>query len=348
MKPVEEPKPVEEVKPVEEPKPVEEVKPAEVPKPVEEVKPMEEPKPVEEVKPAEQAKPVEEVKPTEQPKVVEEAKPVEQPKPTEAVKPVEEPKPVEKDKPAEEPKQAAEVKPVEPQKQAEEIKPAEQPAPPVAEQKPEPKQGTNWTSQVTQGVKTEQAGAAPASYQSNLPTYQYRYSSDKRGRGKWYAGIIEAGYGLGVGEYGIDNFRINFINGFRIGKTFSAGLGLGVRRYYVEQEKFVEHSLVSSKVQIPVFLDLRKTFSTNTVTPYIALGIGNAARYSATADTTGSVNEGLLFNPSGGIWFNISSRFAVFCGVAYEMQKMEYILLSDDTHFKKNTSSVSLNVGIAF
>ena len=385
VKPIEQPKPVEEVKPIEQPKTVEEVKPVEQPKPVEEVKPVEQPKPVEEVKPVEQPKPVEEVKPVEQPKPVEEVKPVEQPKPVEEVKPVEQPKPVEEVKPVEQPKPVEEVKPVEQPKPVEEVKPVEQPKPapqqpsqaparreqepvrqtaqaaenPAPEQstvntttQPAKKTGTTWTTQVTQGSQPAQNEPPVNQYNQNnqnsgLPAYQYRYSTNQRGRGKWYAGIIEAGYGLGVGEYGIDNFRLNFINGFRIGQTFSAGLGIGVRRYYVERENFTDHhSLVSGKVQIPVFLDLRKTFSTKKVTPYLALGIGNSTRFSA-GDTT-TVKEGLLFTPSGGIWFNFSSRFALFCGVAYEMQKMEYLLLADDSRYKKNTSSVSLNIGIAF
>jgi hypothetical protein len=375
VKPVEQPKPVEEVKPVEQPKPVEEVKPVEQPKPVEEVKPVEQPKPVEEVKPVEQPKPVEEVKPVEQPKPVEEVKPVEQPKPVEEVKPVEQPKPVEEVKPVEQPKPVEEVKPVEQPKQVEEAKPAEQSkpvtrraesetvarkqtatdtqstsqkTPTTGSQTTTQKSGTTFTTQVTQGSQPSQSGNAPPAYQSNLPTYQYRYSSGQRAHGKCYAGIIEVGYGLGLGKYGTDNFRFNFINGFHIGPTFTAGLGIGVRRYYFEHEKFTELSPVSGKIQIPVFLDLRKTFSTNTVTPYLALGVGNSIRFDANSNSEENVKEGLLFNGSLGIWFNISARFAIFCGAAYESQKMEYVLLSDDSHFKKNGNSVSLNIGIAF
>ncbi|MGE5420506.1 MAG: hypothetical protein ACM3UT_09990 [Chloroflexota bacterium] len=389
VKPAEEPKPpVVEVKPAEEPKPpVVEVKPANEPKPpVVEIKPAEEPKPpVVEVKPAEEPKPpVVEVKPAEEPKPpVVEVKPAEEPKPPVVeVKPAEEPKPpVVEIKPAEEPKPpvvevkpAEEPKPVTRQYEAEAVsrkqsasetqttrvtqtnetgvqqKQTQSAQPVQTATQPAPRTGTTWSSQVTQGAQPEQNGVAPQSYQSNLPNYQYRYSSDKRGRGKWYAGIIEVGYGLGVGEYGMDNFRFNFINGFHIGQTFSLGLGLGIRRYYTEHENFSDYSLVSGKVQVPVFLDIRKTFSTRKVTPYLALGLGNSARFnsSSTADSTETVYEGLLFNPSGGIWFNISSRFAVFFGVAYEMQKMEFLLLSDDSRFKKNTGSVSLNLGIAF
>ncbi len=363
IKPVEQPKPAEEIKPVEQPKPAEEVKPVEQPKPAEEIKPVEQPKPAEEVKPVEQPKPAEEIKPVEQPKPAEEVKPVEQPKPAEEIKPVEQPKPAEEIKPVEQPKPAEEVRPVEQPKQATrrsesgavsrkqtatETQTASQNTATTGTPTPPQKTGPTFTSKVTQGVQPDQNGSAPQAYQSNLPSYQYRYSTGKSGHGKCYAGIIEVGYALGIGAYGTDNFRFNFINGIHIGPTFSAGLGIGVRRYYFEHEEFSEYSPVSGKIQIPVFLDLRKTFSTNTVTPYIALGIGNSVRFEATADSSERVKEGLLFNASAGIWFNISSRFAVFCGAAFETQKMEYLLLSDDSHFKKNGNSVSLNVGIAF
>jgi hypothetical protein len=208
--------------------------------------------------------------------------------------------------------------------------------------------GPTWTSTVTHGAQPSQGELPAAGTGNNLPVYQYRYSTGRMSRGKWYAGIIEAGYGLGTGDYGMDNFRFNFINGFRIGETFSIGLGLGLRRYYPEHADFEGYSLVSGKYQVPVFLDIRKIFSTRKVTPYLAFGIGGSSSFRTVADSVQTVKEGLLFNPSGGIWFNISSRFALFCGVAYEMQKLEFILNSDDSRFKKNAGSVSLNLGIAF
>jgi hypothetical protein len=168
-------------------------------------------------------------------------------------------------------------------------------------------------------------------------------------RRKCYRGIIELGYAWGVGEYGISNFRFNFINGIMIGRFSSIGLGLGYRRYFTGSENYTDRSLYSPVSQFPVFLDLRTSFSTKRITPYLAVGIGGSAGYiEEGSDSNTSRQEGLLFSPSGGIWFNVSDRFAVFAGVAYEMQKLEYVLISDNSHYKKNTSSISLNIGIAF
>jgi len=187
-----------------------------------------------------------------------------------------------------------------------------------------------------------QYNVVPQSNQYN--SNQTSYGSSGIKHRKCYSGIIEIGYALGVGDYGINNFRFNFINGIKIGKYSSFGLGIGFRRYYEELENYTDRYLFSNKNQMPVFLDLRTSFSTRTVTPYIALGIGG----SAGIDSTESRQEGLYLSPSAGIWFNLSDRFAVFTGIAYELQRLEYVLIADESHFKKNTSSISFNIGISF
>lgn len=134
-----------------------------------------------------------------------------------------------------------------------------------------------------------------------------------------------------------------------IGKVSSVGLGIGYRRYFEGLENYTDRKLYSPAGQMPVFLDLRTSFTRKKVTPYLALGIGGSASYvKVNSDSTATRQEGLYFCPSGGIWFNISERFALFAGVAYEVQRLEYILIADNSHFKRNSSSVSLNVGIAF
>ncbi|MGE5406819.1 MAG: hypothetical protein ACM3NR_03815 [Methanosarcina sp.] len=174
------------------------------------------------------------------------------------------------------------------------------------------------------------------------------YTSDAgslsvRGKKRWH-GIIEAGYGWGVGEYGMDNFRLNFINAISIGKCSSIGLGIGYRRFFDSQSEHMEWYSVSGTSQLPVFLDLRTHFSTRKITPYLALGMGSSARIGSSK----IVNEGLYLCPSGGIWFNISDRFAVFAGAAFEVQKLEFANFSDNVPYKKNASSVSVNLGISF
>ena len=368
----EELKPVRQARPVEEKKPVRQTRPAPVPQnKVAEPKPVSQPNfneqpEVQQTKPVEQSKPViqqrtrpsqetRKVLPVAQNKPVEQSKPVVQPETTEPARPVQETRivvPVARNKPAEQPKPIVQPKTTENARPVQETrtvvpvarnKPAELPKP-AEEVKPReqvtlPYQGTQ--SYQLQEVKTETRDNQFAATQNNIGTTSRKHR-------KCYRGIIEVGYGLGAGDYGINNFRFNFINGFHIGPNFSLGLGLGIRRYFIENENYTDRSFLSGKVQIPVFIDFRTTLSSRKLTPYFAMGIGNSSRYSAKSDSASIVNEGLLFNSSAGIWFNISDRFAVFGGIAYEMQKMEYLKLSDDTYYKKNTSSVSLNIGISF
>ena len=205
-------------------------------------------------------------------------------------------------------------------------------APPVPEKQPEQR------PQINQLPRTRQESPA------YVPGVRTQNSSVKNsGCGMdWYRGIVEVGYALGIGDYGMNNFRFNFINSISIGGSTFVGLGLGYRSYFEKSNP--ERYLVSRKGQVPVFLDLRTTFSSSSVTPYLALGIGTSQGYGGTEKK----NEGLFFNASGGIWFNLSDRFAVFAGVAYELQQLEFANYSDNISYKEKVGSVSLNLGISF
>jgi hypothetical protein len=300
-------------------------------------------KPATEVKP-DPVKPVTETKP-------DPVKPATEVKPSVAVVPVvmaavDKPKPV---NPVSQPKPPVQETPAKPVTPAEPVNTTPSPKPvaetktvnpvvaavPVAKSDPvktETKKNEN--TPVTQTNR-------PA--QPVLPVYQGNTGTQNTNRRKWYRGIIEAGYALGVGDYGLNNFRFNFINAINIGNYSSIGLGIGYRRYYTDNN--TAPYLVSNKKQIPVFLDFRTTFSSKKLTPYLALGIGNSSGYG-TSETT---KEGLLFTTSGGIWYNVSSRFAVFAGLDFEMKKLEF---SNEfpyaNNYKKNSNSFGLNIGIAF
>ena len=222
---------------------------------------------------------------------------------------------------------------------------------PMPERKPlpEPEQGPPAQialQPVEETQKEPVTQPVPEKKYDDFPVVQnYYQSSGGRSHGKWYRGIIEIGYALRVSEYGMNNFRFNFINGFNI-KNTSIGLGIGVRKYYDKPSKHPDWHLVSSDVQIPVFLDVRTHFSSKTFTPYLGIGIGGSQGFDS--DTTNNKAEGLYFHATGGLWINISERFAVFGGFAYEMQKLEYANFSDEIPYKKNTNSISINIGIAF
>jgi len=302
--------------------------PAEKPKPV---IPVSQPLPVTTEKPVNQAPPVIPEKPVTQTNTVSVEKPVNQPRTERPVTVANQPKPA---NPVSQPKPA---NPVSQPKPAVAEKPVIQEKPALPVSQPKPSNPVNQTYPASQGNQSY-----PVPESNRLPSYQ-RYTGSSSGiSGKWYRGIIEAGYGLGVGDYGISNFRLNFINGFKIGNS-SLGLGIGYRRYFTDNN--AAPYLVSKKSVVPVFLDFRTTFSDRKLTPYFALGLGGAA----SSDTTLAARDRLFFTTSGGIWYNVSDRFAVFAGVAYELQKLEFSDTNPYTgNYRKNSNSISLNIGIAF
>ena len=160
----------------------------------------------------------------------------------------------------------------------------------------------------------------------------------------WFRGIIELGYGFGMGDYGISNYRLNLIGGFHLGKFMTLGPGTGYRKLLYNNADHTDKFLVSSSSRIPLFVDFRATFSSRRVSPYLAADFGGLF-----GTGTGSKTAGVFFSPSGGIWFNLSNNFAVFLGLAYEMQQLEF---SDTTPFTNNyrkySNSLSINIGISF
>lgn len=137
-----------------------------------------------------------------------------------------------------------------------------------------------------------------------------------------YKIIVELGYQIGTGDYGMDRLKLNIINGYQINPYFSLGFGTGLR-YYFDAEAAL----------IPVFADFRANFINNKVSPYLSLGVGYS--FDATNDFEGF---GFLLNPTVGVSFNVSDKSAMNVGLGYEMQKMHY----------RHSGAISINVGISF
>jgi hypothetical protein len=202
------------------------------------------------------------------------------------------------------------------------------------------------TTRVTTSTQTITSNQTSTVSQTNQYSVNQNSTSTQSTRHrKCYRGIIEIGYDLGLGNYGINNFKFNFINGFKIGPYASVGLGIGYRRYYYKNENHTDKFLVSEVNQIPVFLDLRSSFSGKKLTPYLAVGIGGSTG-SGSSETK---QEGLYFTTSGGIWYNISERLAIFAGIAYDLQRLEFSDANPFTNnYNKYSNSLGINIGISF
>ena len=95
---------------------------------------------------------------------------------------------------------------------------------------------------------------------------QVETESDGTGLKKGYRGIAEFGYQFGLGDYGMDRFKFNIINGGQISPYFFIGGGVGLR-YYFDADAAL----------IPVFVHARANILDKKVSPYFALSIGLAA-----------------------------------------------------------------------
>ena len=150
-----------------------------------------------------------------------------------------------------------------------------------------------------------------------------------------YKGIVELGYQIGTGDYGMDRLKLNIINGYQINPYFSLGFGTGLR-YYFDAEAAL----------IPVFADFRANFIDNKISPYLSLGVGYS--FDATNDFEG---VGFLLNPTVGVSFKVSDKSAMNVGLGYEMQKMKFFYYDyyyNYYEFTENSGAISINVGISF
>lgn len=157
-----------------------------------------------------------------------------------------------------------------------------------------------------------------------------------------YRGIVEVGFDLGAGYYGMDRMRLNFINGYQVNSYLSFGVGTGIRRYFD-----MEATLV------PLFAEVRANFIKNTVSPYASLGVGYS--FNATYNFDG---EGFLFNPNLGISIKVSPESSLQLSVGYELQKMNIltygIFYSNGMsypiieEYTDNSNAVSITMGLSF
>jgi hypothetical protein len=161
-----------------------------------------------------------------------------------------------------------------------------------------------------------------------------------------YQGTIEAGYGIGIGEYGKSNIKLNIVNSIRK-SYYSIGIGVGLRLYsdtYVILPPFSDS--LGFDFQTPIFFDFRRNFSNTIISPYLALGIGCIIDFSVYEKTY----IGLFLNPSCGISWKISDRTALITGIVYEFNRLTHQFWDNDhnSHYKTNSNSLGINIGISF
>jgi len=149
-----------------------------------------------------------------------------------------------------------------------------------------------------------------------------------------YKGIVELGYQVGTGDYGMDRLKLNIVSSYQINPNFSLGLGTGLRFYFDE-----------SAAVVPVFVDFRTNLINKGISPYFLLDVG----YSFDA-TEGLEGLGFMLNPAIGVSFKVSDNNAMNIGLSYEMQKMDFYYSGYHNYYtsSENSGAISIDVGISF
>jgi len=152
---------------------------------------------------------------------------------------------------------------------------------------------------------------------------------DGKGPESGYKGFVEAGYTVGVGDYGKGRISFMTTHGYQINTFVFAGVGAGVN-YLTKSEAW----------GVPIFADVRANILDHSISPFIDVKIG----YSVT-DV-----EGLFFSPSIGCRIAISDKSAFNVSIGYELQKAEFLWYYSGYYgtSKENCGGLALKVGLDF
>lgn len=173
------------------------------------------------------------------------------------------------------------------------------------------------------------------------------YASDFDGNGPsaGYRGFVEAGYTLGVGEYGEDRATLLTTHGYQINPYLFVGAGSGINAFLKKHTTFWS---------VPIYADLRINLINHSICPFVDLKFG----YSV-ADI-----EGIYLCPSVGCRMRLGNKTALYASLGYEFQKANfrttenvikydsflrnYYTTVKNNQENKTCSGISIKVGFEF
>jgi len=126
---------------------------------------------------------------------------------------------------------------------------------------------------------------------------------------KKYCGIINLGYGFGIGkgQEGLNTINFNFINGFQIFPYFSVGIGTGVKVWFIKD-------VTDKPIFIPAFVNLRGHFLKEKVSQFLEVDLGYVWEVSPIAQ-----GIGFMFNPTLGVSYRVGKISRLNFGTGYSM-----------------------------
>ncbi|MBE6193362.1 MAG: hypothetical protein E7139_05425 [Rikenellaceae bacterium] len=142
-----------------------------------------------------------------------------------------------------------------------------------------------------------------------------------------YQGEVDLGYSFGVGKRASERVNIHTIQGIKVGKYFSTGIGTGFDFYYDFDD--------SSEAIVPVYLNLKGYYPVSkNVSPFVSCDVGLGVGVTGDLDN----DTGLTVAPAVGVVWGVFKA-----QVGYNMQKVKNIDLG-----KLSMSSVQVKIGIMF
>lgn len=142
-----------------------------------------------------------------------------------------------------------------------------------------------------------------------------------------YQGEVDLGYSFGVGKRASERVNIHTIQGIKVGKYFSTGIGTGFDFYYDFDD--------SSEAIVPVYLNLKGYYPVSKkVSPFVSCDVGLGVGVTGDLDN----DTGLTVAPAVGVVWGVFKA-----QVGYNMQKVKNIDLG-----KLSMSSVQVKIGIMF
>ena len=131
-----------------------------------------------------------------------------------------------------------------------------------------------------------------------------------------YRGFVDAGYSVGIGDYDFGRFEVNTSHGYQINPYLfiGAGTGLHFMASYKTKDMDIPLDVRDSKVDIPVFANIRCNFLKKKVSPFVDIKGGTYVTNSG----------GLYVNASAGCRFSINEKQAINLSVGYTTEKLQF------------------------
>ena len=157
-----------------------------------------------------------------------------------------------------------------------------------------------------------------------------------------YHGFVETGIGAGMGTYGLDMFKIDFVNGHRFNENLFVGGGIGLR----------QPTAGDWPAFIPIYANGRYNLSPSKVAvPFASLSAGVAFN-----SDEGLSEGGLVVNPAIGVYLNKFSSILVNLSIGYDIMDVPFFEIKTLPVFPystvsrriRSTESFVFNVGITF